>query len=298
MAAQQDQGAPGDRLSWRTRLLYGVGDIGNAVVNSAVQFFLLAFYTDGALIEAGLASTALWVAKFWDAVNDPLFGWLSDRTSSRFGKRRAYMIFGALPLAFSVALLWVVPQGLSNWAMFLWIVFTFVLFDTFWTLTNAHYLMGEVERVYAWIDRSPVVPTKYVDAPATIMFQFKSPRRYGVLDFAHTPNMRIDSLYYADDNRLEVIGDRGILLINRCTARTLDLPELLMFRDGRTTAIPVEGVEWHDNFIGCTRHLVDVLQQGGAAVLDGSTGRAVLQFALAAQLSACTGREVRPDEVG
>jgi len=161
----------------------------------------------------------------------------------------------------------------------------------------ARYLMGEVERVYAWIDHSPVVPTKYLDAPATIMFQFKSPRRYGVLDLAHTPNIQIESLYYADDDRVEVIGDRGILFVNRCTARTVDLPELMMFRDGKTTPIPVERVEWHDSFVDCTRHLIDVLREGGQPVLDGPTGKAVLQFALAAHISARTGKEVRPDEV-
>ena len=161
----------------------------------------------------------------------------------------------------------------------------------------ARYLMGEVERVYAWIDRSPVVPTKSLDAPATIMFQFKSPRRYGVLDFAHTPNMQIESEYYADDDRVEIIGDRGIIFINRCTARTVDLPELMLFRDGKTTPIPVERVEWHDSFIDCTRHLIDALQNGGEPVLDGPTGKAVLQFTLAAHISAEEGREVRPDDV-
>ena len=161
----------------------------------------------------------------------------------------------------------------------------------------ARYLMGDVERVYAWIDRTPVVPTKYLDAPATIMFQFKSARRYGVLDFAHTPRTRIESLYYADDDRVEVIGDRGILFINRCTARTVNLPELMVFRDGVTTAIPVERTEWHDSFVDCTWHLLDILRDGGLPVLDGRTGRAVLQFALAAQISSREGREVRPDEV-
>jgi predicted dehydrogenase len=161
----------------------------------------------------------------------------------------------------------------------------------------ARYLMGPVERVYAWMDRSPVVPTKHLDAPAVIMFQFKSPRRYGVLDFAHTPNMQIDSLYYADDDRVEVIGDKGILFVNRCTARTVDLPELMMFRDGKTTAIPVEGVEWHDSFIACTRHLIGALNDGGLPILDGPTGREVLRFTLAAHISARTGREVRPDDV-
>jgi len=162
----------------------------------------------------------------------------------------------------------------------------------------AYHLMGPVERVTAWIDHTRVVPTKYLDAPAAIMFQFKTPRRYGVMDFAHTPNMVMDSLYYADDDRVEVIGDRGILFVNRCTARTVDLPPLMLFRDGKTTPIPVERVEWHDSFIDCTRHLIQALTSGGQPVLDGLTGKAVLQFTLAAHVSACSGREVRPDEVG
>ena len=166
----------------------------------------------------------------------------------------------------------------------------------------AYNLLGPVERVYAWIDRSPVgggVPQKLatIDAPATIMFQFKAPRRYGVLDFVHTPEMVLDSIYYADDDRVEVIGDQGILLINRCTARTVDLPPLMLFRDGVTRPIPVERYEWHDSFIDCTQHLFGVLKGEGEPVLDGKTGRAVLQFVQAAHLSARQGREVRPDEV-
>jgi predicted dehydrogenase len=166
----------------------------------------------------------------------------------------------------------------------------------------ARHVMGPVERVYAWIDTSPVgggIPRQVaeIDTPATIMFQFKAPRRYGVLDFVHTPDMVMDSIYYADDDRVEVIGDKGILFVNRCTARTVDLPELMLFRDGKTTPIPVEGVEWHDSFIACTRHLIDALHTGGQPILDGSTGKAVLQFTLAAHISAREGREVRPDDV-
>jgi predicted dehydrogenase len=161
----------------------------------------------------------------------------------------------------------------------------------------ARYLMGDVARVIAWMDRSRVIPSKYVDAPATIMFQFKSPRRYGVMDFAHTPNLVMDTIYYADDDRLEVIGDRGILLVNRCTARTVDLPPLMLFRDGKTTTVPVERFEWHDSFVDCTRHLIDVLTKGSQPQLDGPSGKAVLQFVLAAHISAREGREVRPDEL-
>ncbi|NLG27975.1 MAG: hypothetical protein GX557_08695 [Chloroflexi bacterium] len=93
-------------------------------------------------------------------------------------------------------------------------------------------------------------------------------------------------------------GDKGVLIINRCTARTLDLPPLMLFRDGKTTEVPVERFEWHDSFVDCTRHLIDALHTGAAPVLDGPTGRAVLAFALAAPKSAAEGREVRVEELG
>ena len=97
------QPSPNAKLSRKTKLFYGIGDLGNAVVNSAIQFFLLIFYTDAALVSPALAANALLVGKIWDAVNDPLFGWLSDRTKSRLGKRRVYMLLGALPLAVAIA---------------------------------------------------------------------------------------------------------------------------------------------------------------------------------------------------
>jgi GPH family glycoside/pentoside/hexuronide:cation symporter len=126
------------KLRARTKIFYGIGDLGNAVVNSAVQFFLMKFYTDAALVLPSLAGNALLIGKLWDAVNDPLFGWFTDRTRSRFGKRRVFMIFGAIPLAISVALLWFVPPA-DRILTFIWIAFTFILFDTIWTLTNVPY---------------------------------------------------------------------------------------------------------------------------------------------------------------
>ncbi|MGD8517897.1 MAG: MFS transporter [Anaerolineae bacterium] len=143
-------------------MLYGVGDVGNAMVNSAIQFFLLIFYTDGALIAPALASSALLIGKIWDAVNDPLFGWLSDRTSSRFGKRRAYMIFGALPLAVSIVLLWWVPSSLSNAAVFAWIAFTFIFYDSMNTLTSVPYYALTAELTEDYDERSSLTAFRMV----------------------------------------------------------------------------------------------------------------------------------------
>jgi predicted dehydrogenase len=164
-----------------------------------------------------------------------------------------------------------------------------------------YYLGGPVEKVFAWIDQTPVREAGgivKIDAPAAIMFQYKADRRYGQLDIEYTPKMRIYSDYYADDDRIEVIGEKGVLFINRYTARTVDLPELMLFRDGKTVPIPVEGVEWHDSFIATTVDCIEKLKTGGQPRLDGATGKAVLQFSLAALQSAASGREVRPDEVG
>lgn len=158
------------KLRWTTKLLYGIGDTGNAVVNSAIQFFLMVFYTDGALIAPALASSALLIGKVWDGINDPLFGWVSDRTRSRFGKRRVYMIFGALPLAIAVILLWRVPAGLSNAGTFLWIAATFVLFDTVWTLTNVPYYALTAELTDDYDERASLTAWRMVLAvPAYIV---------------------------------------------------------------------------------------------------------------------------------
>jgi predicted dehydrogenase len=163
-----------------------------------------------------------------------------------------------------------------------------------------YYLGGPVEKVFAWIDQTPVKEAGgivKIDAPAAIMFQFKASRRYGLLDIEHTPKMRIYSDYYADDDRIEIIGEKGILFINRYTTKTVDLPELMLFKDGQTTPVPVEGVGWHDSFIATTRDFIEKLKVGGQPRLDGVTGKAVLQFTLAALQSAATGCEVRPDDV-
>jgi predicted dehydrogenase len=164
----------------------------------------------------------------------------------------------------------------------------------------AYYLGGPVERVYAWIDKTRVSQAAglvSIDAPAVIMFQYKAKRCYGLLDIEHTPAMRIYSDYYADDDRIEVIGDKGMLFINRYTTRTVDLPELMLFKDGKTVPVPVEGVEWHDSFIGATHDFIEKLRTGGQPRLDGPTGKAVLQFTLAALQSAASGKEVRPVDV-
>jgi len=174
------------KLRTRTKVFYGIGDLGNAVVNSAIQFFLMKFYTDAALVLPALAGNALLVGKIWDAVNDPLFGWITDRTKSRFGKRRVFMIFGALPLAIAIALLWFVPAVDRVWT-FVWIAATFLLFDTVWTLTNVPYYALTSELTDDYDERSSLTTYRMAMAvPAYLVGAALTPAIVGLFALQRT----------------------------------------------------------------------------------------------------------------
>lgn len=126
-------------LSLGTKLSYAVGNVGLQMLTAAMGFLLMIFYTDVALVPPAVAGAALLVGKVWDTINDPLFGWVTDRTRSSWGRHRVYLIYGAIPLAVVSAAVWMVPPGLSPVMAFLWIAITYTLFDTLMTLVQLPY---------------------------------------------------------------------------------------------------------------------------------------------------------------
>jgi len=142
------------RLSLATKLHYSIGQVGFQMLVSAISFFLMIFYTDVALVAPAVASSALLIGKVWDAVNDPLFGYLVDRTRSRHGRRRVYLIYGALPLAGLAAAVWMVPSGLSPVMAFVWIAVTYTLFDTVLTLVQLSYSAMSAEMTTDYDERT------------------------------------------------------------------------------------------------------------------------------------------------
>jgi GPH family glycoside/pentoside/hexuronide:cation symporter len=179
-------GQASGKLPARTKFFYGVGDLGNATVNSAVQFFLMKFYTDAALVVPALAGSALLIGKIWDAINDPLAGWYTDQVKSRFGKRRVFMIFGAIPLGLSIALLWYVPAVNRIWT-FVWIAFSFMLFDTFWTFTNVPYYALTSELTEDYDERSALISYRMALAvPAYLVGAALTPAIVGLFALQRT----------------------------------------------------------------------------------------------------------------
>ncbi|NJD59328.1 MAG: hypothetical protein C3F13_18995 [Anaerolineales bacterium] len=139
------------KLSLGFKLKYGLADLGFALITSAIQFFLLFYYTDVAGIDPALAGLALMVGKLtWDAFNDPLFGYWSDRTRAAFGRRRIFMVIGAVPLGLAAWIMFSLPQGLTGAAAFFAVLVSFLLVDTFHTMTTTPYyaLTPELTRDY------------------------------------------------------------------------------------------------------------------------------------------------------
>ena len=101
---------PPTRLPRRRLAGYGMGDVGSAAVITITGFYLTAYWLDVARLPAAYVGTILLCAQVWDAVTDPAVGILADRTRTRWGRKRPWLLFGAVPFAVAYVLQWVVPE--------------------------------------------------------------------------------------------------------------------------------------------------------------------------------------------
>ena len=130
----------GEKLSFWTKVGFAIGDLGPATgPGTIIPFFFLFFLTDVVRLNPSLAGLALLIGKIWDAVNDPLFGLLSDRTRTRWGRRRPYILFGAIPFGLTFFLLWVTPPWREQIALCAYFAFLYILFDTAFTAVGVPY---------------------------------------------------------------------------------------------------------------------------------------------------------------
>jgi glycoside/pentoside/hexuronide:cation symporter, GPH family len=108
--AEARDGAPAQGLPLSVKLAFGAGDVGSAVMTAVMGFFLNPFLLEVAGLRPAQAAIVIASARLWDSVNDPVIGTLSDRTRSRWGRRRPWLLFGAVPFGLSYFLLWLVPD--------------------------------------------------------------------------------------------------------------------------------------------------------------------------------------------
>ena len=130
--------APASSLRFKEKLGYGLGDTASHFVWDMVGFWLLFFYTDVYRIPAAAAGTIMMVARFWDMAIDPVVGIVSDRTQTRWGKFRPYLLFGAIPYAVLAILTFTTPN-FSETGKILYAGATYVLLMTAYAAVNLPY---------------------------------------------------------------------------------------------------------------------------------------------------------------
>jgi GPH family glycoside/pentoside/hexuronide:cation symporter len=143
--AAADPNAPA-HLSLKYKVLWGVASLGTSLVSGTYGALLPIFYQDYLGLRARWIALASVVYAIWNAVNDPLFGYITDRTRSERGRRIPYMRFTAPFLSLTFILVWFAPGDAGPTATFFWMLGTMLLYDTAYTIIGLVYsaLLPEV----------------------------------------------------------------------------------------------------------------------------------------------------------
>lgn len=128
-----------ERLTFWQKLGYGVGDIFGGGSGTLISFFYLVFLTDVVRINPGLAGTVILISKVYDSVTDPFEGVISDRTRTRLGRRRPYLLAGILFVFLSFFAMFFPVQTASETGRFVFVLTTYLFFSTVVSIVMLNY---------------------------------------------------------------------------------------------------------------------------------------------------------------
>jgi GPH family glycoside/pentoside/hexuronide:cation symporter len=141
-----------DKLPLSVALGWGMGTLNIAILFNSKNVLLLKFLTDHLGIAAAVAGGLMAIAKIFDAITDPLMGMLSDRTNTRIGRRRPYLLVGTLMCAASMLILFAPP----SWAIGseAYVLFGLLWYSAAYTVFNVPYLAMPAEMTSRYHERS------------------------------------------------------------------------------------------------------------------------------------------------
>lgn len=130
-------------LSWKEKVGYSMGDMASNFYWRVFDLFLFIFYTDVFGLPPAAVGTMMLVTRLIDALSDPIMGAMADRTNTRFGKFRPYLLWGGLPLAVAGVLTFTIPD-VSEGGQLIWAYATYIFMMLAYTFINVPYgaLMG------------------------------------------------------------------------------------------------------------------------------------------------------------
>ncbi len=121
---------PADEIPLSAILVYAAPTLGVGFMFFFVNTYLMKFATDVLLITPAAMAVIFGISRFWDAVSDPVAGYLSDRTRTRLGRRRPWLLVGAVPVGLIFVLIWSPPADLAGSALAIWMGTLIVLYYT------------------------------------------------------------------------------------------------------------------------------------------------------------------------
>ncbi len=128
------------KLGFFTKLCYGIGNLGYGSTGQTVSSFIMFFATSVLGLPGFLVGITIAITSLWDGLSDPLIGYLSDKTKSKFfGRRLGHMLFASFTLALNNVLLWLCPEGGSTAILVLWLMGFLLLQETFNTFFATPY---------------------------------------------------------------------------------------------------------------------------------------------------------------
>ncbi|MDU2289352.1 MFS transporter [Clostridium disporicum] len=131
---------PNAKLSFKERLGYGIGDYSGNLIYSSISAFLLLYYTNVVNADAAMAASIIAISKIFDGISDLIMGRIVDKTKSKYGKARPWILRLCVPFAVSAVLMFSVPESLSGKYMFIYMFLTYNLVSTvFFTGINVPY---------------------------------------------------------------------------------------------------------------------------------------------------------------
>ena len=173
-----------DKLPLSTKLAYGLPNFAGMAMGVPIGIHMTKFYSDTIGVAIGFIALAQVLARALDAITDPLMGWLSDRTRSRWGRRRPYIIVGAPLAAISMVALFGPPDGITPLMGAAWFTTAFTAYFFFHTVYYIpHYGLGpeltsdyhERSSLFAWRDGISLVGQAFASAsPAIVIVWVKS----------------------------------------------------------------------------------------------------------------------------
>ena len=122
-----------------SRLTYGIGEIFGGGCFVIINAFFIVFLTDAMGMPAALAGTIPMIGKIWDAITDPIMGNITERTHSKFGAKRFYILVGSFASAITFVLIWLDINSPSMTTKYVFYMVMYCLFNTGFTVLSVPY---------------------------------------------------------------------------------------------------------------------------------------------------------------